>query len=90
MGFHIALTAYALKMDQPDLKPSGKFLSGVIIYLGNAACVVFLLGVLFPRTVSWNQFMRLSGKETVYALRQVGRGSYFVYQGTLRGIQHGD
>src|SRR5262249_27228496 len=46
LGFHMALTAFALKMDQPDLKASGKFLSAVIIYLGNTLTIVFLLGVL--------------------------------------------
>lgn len=86
MGFHVALTVYALKMDQPDLKTSGRFLSGVIIYLGNAASVVFLLGILFPRTVSWKSFARVSGEKTFYALRQVGQGGVYVYQGARRGI----
>jgi hypothetical protein len=74
LGFHMALTAYALKMDQPDLKTSGKFLSAVVIYLGNAISVIFLLGVLFPRTVSWGHFARVSGAETLEAVENVGRG----------------
>src|SRR5258708_4828669 len=71
-GFHMALTAYALKMDQPDLKTSGKFLSAVFIYLGNAVSIIFLLGVLFPRTVSWGRFARVSGVETIEAVKQIG------------------
>ena len=77
-GFHMALTAYALKMDQPDLKTSGKFLSAVFIYLGNAVSIMFLLGVLFPRTVSWGRFARVSGVETFNAVKQISRGTQVV------------
>lgn len=90
IGFHMALTGYALRMDQPDLKASGKFLSGVIIYLGNTASIVFLLGVLFPRTVSWSHFARLSGQQTVVALRQVGHSGYWMFEGATRGLHRGD
>jgi hypothetical protein len=79
-GFHMALTAYALKMDQPDLKPTGRFLSATIIYLGNAVSIVFLLGILFPRTVSWQRFARTSGMEAMSAVQNVGKGSYLVWR----------
>jgi peptidase M50B-like protein len=74
LGFHMALTAYALKMDQPDLKAAGRFLSAVIIYLGNTVSIVFLLGVLFPRTVSWVRFARVSGAQAFAAVKNVGQG----------------
>lgn len=74
IGFHMALTTFALRQNQPDLKTSGKFLSAVIIYLGNSASVVLMLGILFPKTVSWGQFLRLSGQQTVTAVRQIGHG----------------
>ncbi len=80
IGFHMALTAYALKQNQPDLKLAGKFLSATLIYLGNVVSLVFLLGVLFPRTVSWSRFLRTSGLETVTAVRQVGRGTQIAWQ----------
>ncbi len=80
-GFHTALTAYALKMDQPDLKTSGKFLSAVIIYLGNSLSIVFLLGVLFPQTVSWKHFARVTGEEAIEAVKQVGLGTEVVWNG---------
>ena len=86
MGFHMALTLFALKHDQPDLKLMGKFLSAVIIFLGNTASLVFLLGLLFPRTVSWNRFIHLSGTHTLSAWRQVGEGGYVLYQGASHAL----
>jgi len=79
VGFHMALTGYALKMDQPDLKAAGKFLSAVIIFLGNTVSIVFLLGILFPRTVSWKQFARASGQGTLQAVKQVTDGARVVW-----------
>jgi hypothetical protein len=87
LGFHMALTAYALKMDQPDLKAAGKFLSAVIIYLGNMVSIVFLLGILFPRTVSWGRFARVSGVETLVAVKEVGRGTQVIFTEAARVAQ---
>jgi hypothetical protein len=72
MGFHAALTVYALKQDQPDLKAAGVLLSGVLIFLGNALCAVLLLGILFPRTVSYKRFFRVSSQETITAFERIG------------------
>ncbi len=88
LGFHMALTAFALQQKQPDLKTAGTFLSAVIIYLGNAASVVFLLGMLFPRTVSLGHFVRLSGENTVSAVEQVTRGGQFVWQEAMHVADH--
>lgn len=85
LGFHVALTFYALKQDQPDLKSGGKFLSGVVILLGNALSLVFLLGVLFPRTVSWEVFLRGAKTDTILICRQVGTGGSMLYQTYLHG-----
>jgi hypothetical protein len=87
-GFHMALTAYALKMDQPDLKTTGKFLSAIIIYLGNSVSIVFLLGILFPRTVSWGRFARIAGREAVVAVKEVGKGSQVVWSEAVHAAQH--
>jgi hypothetical protein len=84
VGFHMALTVFALKMDQPDLKAAGKFLSAVLIYLGNAFALVFLLGILFPQTVSWRRFAVVSGIETVEVVKQVSKGTQVVMEGALR------
>jgi len=86
-GFHMALTTYALKMDQPDLKTSGTFLSAVVIYLGNALTIIFILGVLFPRTVSWGHFVRVSGSETLEAVKQVTKGTQIVWKETIHVAQ---
>lgn len=88
LGFHMALTAYALKMDQPDLKATGRFLSAVIIYLGNTLSIVFLLGILFPRTVSWQRFARVSGEEALVAFKQVSKGTQVVWEEAVHATQH--
>ena len=88
IGFHMALTGYALKQNQPDLRATGGFLSAVIIYLGNVLSIVFVLGVLFPRTVSWEAFARLSARQTYSALRRLGESGYWVYHGTVYGSFH--
>jgi len=77
-GFHLALTAFALRQGQPDLKPSGRFLSAVLIYLGNAMAMVLLLGMLFPKTFSWKRFAVTTGEEAATAVKQVGKGTYRV------------
>ena len=88
LGFHMALTAYALKMDQPDLKATGKFLSAVIIYLGNTVSIVFLLGILFPRTVSWSRFARVSGREACAAVKEVSKGTHIVWNEAVHVAEH--
>ena len=84
----MALTAYALKMDQPDLKATGKFLAAVVIYLGNTVAMVFLLGVLFPHTVSWRRFARVTGHETLVAVKEVSRGSQVVWGEAVDAARH--
>jgi hypothetical protein len=79
LAFHVALTIFALKQNQPDLKTGGKFLSGVLIVLGNALVLVFLLGVLFPRTVSWGEFLRGTKNHTLTVCRQVAAGSGYLF-----------
>lgn len=86
LGFHMALTAYALKQDQPDLKSAGKLLSAILIYLGNTVSVVFILGVLFPKTVSWTRFARVSGDGAVSAVKNVTKGSYIAWQSAAKTL----
>lgn len=86
-GFHMALTAYALMMDQPDLKAAGKFLSGILIYLGNVFSVIAVLGVLFPRTVSYKKVAAVSSAEAMDAVKQVGKGTQVVFEGAMRVAQ---
>lgn len=87
IGFHMALTGYALRMDQPDLKAAGKFLSAVLIYIGNAGVIILVLGVLFPKTVSYRRVAVVSGTEAVDAVRQVNKGAQMVLEGAVRVAQ---
>lgn len=92
LAFHASLTIYALKQDQPDLKSGGKFLSGVLIVLGNAFALVFVLGVLFPKTVSWKTFLQGAQDHTLVLCRQIGTEGNAVWsygQKNLHGyLQH--
>ena len=88
LGFHVALTVYALKQKQPDLRAAGILLSAVLIFLGNSLSIVFMLGVLFPRTVSWDSFVRHSGRETVTALRQLSQGGLTVWRAAAHVPSH--
>jgi hypothetical protein len=94
VAFHMALTIYALKQDQPDLKTGGQFLSGIFIFLGNALVLVFLLGVMFPKTVSWGMFLRGTKTHTVLLCQRIGEGSSYIWtygQNYLHGhIQPGN
>jgi len=71
VGFHMALTIYALKQKQPDLKMGGTFLSGVLIYLGNMILMTIFLTLLFPKTASWKHFLQVTGHQTWWATVKV-------------------
>ncbi len=91
VGFHVGLTVFALQQNQPDLKVAGWFLSSVVILLGNALSVVLLLGLAFPRTVSWTTLLRMSAKETWQAYQEVGRGGQQVWhfsRENMNGFTH--
>jgi hypothetical protein len=84
LSFHAALTFFALKQDQPDLRSGGKFLSGVLIFLGNSFALMLLLGVMFPQTVSWGVFLRGTKAHTMLLCRTIGdSGSHFLNQSKL-------
>lgn len=87
MGFHMALTAFALRQGQPDLKAMGKFLSAIIIYLGNALVIVLFLGILFPRTVSWKRFVQISSTEALTAVQEVTRGTHVMIEKAVDGAR---
>jgi hypothetical protein len=88
LGFHVSLTAYALKQDQPDLKSGGRLLSGILIFLGNAVFLVFTLGVLFPRTVSWVAFLSNTKNHTLIFCRRMGQGGAYIWL-HREGFMHG-
>jgi len=76
VGFHLALTVYALLQNQPDLKLGGIFLSGVLIYLGNMILMSVLLSLLFPKTASWKRFLRVAGRETAWAFKKTAHTAH--------------
>jgi len=45
-AFHLGFTLWSLRRSQPDLKPDGWLFSLVLIYIGNVAAFVLLLGFL--------------------------------------------
>jgi hypothetical protein len=45
-AFHVGFTLWSLRRDQPDLKPDGWLFSLVLIYIGNLAIFVLLMGFI--------------------------------------------
>jgi hypothetical protein len=84
VGFHAALTVYALMQNQPDLKMGGIFLSGVLIYLGNMILMSFFLSVLFPKTASWTRLLHIAGHETWWVMKKTGEGSLLAWHHARR------
>jgi len=56
IAFHIALTIYALGIEQPDLKVYGVFFSYVIIIAVNIAVFSLLFVLVFPEAVKAGEF----------------------------------
>jgi hypothetical protein len=52
VAFHVALTIYVLKMEQPDLKVYGAFFSFVVIFTVNILIFTLLAALAFPDTVN--------------------------------------
>jgi hypothetical protein len=80
LGFHAALTVYALKQNQPDLKQGGIFLSAVVIYLGNMLLMSLFIALLFPKTISWKRLISLTGRETVWIVQKTGQKSVVAWR----------
>ena len=87
VGFHVALTVYALKQKQPDLKMAGTFLSGVLIYLGNMVLMSVFLALLFPKTAPWRKFLQLSGAQTLWAAKTAYHGGSAAWRQAEHAIQ---
>ena len=47
-AFHIVLTIYFIKMEQPDIMKMGALFSIVLVYIINLIIVAFILGLFFP------------------------------------------
>ena len=86
IGFHVALTYFALLQDQPDLKYAGTFLSSLVIFLGNMFFLTLFLAVLFPRTVSLPKVALTTGKETLIAVKGVQRAGQLFWIEAKRRI----
>ena len=56
LAFHLVMTMRAIHTRQPDLKGRGLFLSTILIALGNALIVTFILIALFARTPSFKNY----------------------------------
>lgn len=61
-AFHIALTSYALRIGQQDMKYAGIVLSGALIILSNSIALAILLKILYPDKM----FLLPFARDTVY------------------------
>ena len=60
--FHIVLTIYFIKMEQPDIINMGTLFSIALIYIINLIVVVFILGLFFPE-ISFLSFVKDACRE---------------------------
>lgn len=56
LAFHYALTFYAIKIGQEDMRVYGKFFSLVFVCFVNIIMVVFVLAWIFPDTINITSF----------------------------------
>ncbi len=82
-AFHAALTVYALRQNQPDLKYVGPFLSLVLILISNGVVLVLLLKALFPASVSLRSF---AASSAAYTLLIWDQGLRFLSWGARRAL----
>ena len=75
MGFHAALTVYALRQGQPDLKRPAPIVRRADI-LGKRALRGATAGDLFPNTVSWGSIFPDQRPGNLTAFEHYGRGSF--------------
>ncbi len=52
-SFHMIWTVWMIPKDQPDLKENGRFLSLVLIFLGNLIVLIVLMAAADPRPLRW-------------------------------------
>jgi len=57
LAFHLDLTAFSIRQNQPDLRYAGTFFSLVVIALTNILVLVLFLKGLFPHRISIRYFI---------------------------------
>jgi len=76
LSFHYALTFYAIKTGQQDLKIYGTFFSLVVIAVVNVIVFVFALDLIFPDSVNIKNFFINVYNNTVYIYQYIFYGVY--------------
>ena len=72
-AFHIVLTIYFIKMEQPDIMKMGTLFSIVLIYVINLIIVAFILGLFFPE-ISFLGFAKDACQESAEFYRNLFTG----------------
>jgi hypothetical protein len=80
LAFHLSLTLYAIRQDQPDIKKTGSFFSLVFILLINGWILVFLSKILFWDLFSVKTFLFKTMKT------QILMWKWIILKGTQCGV----
>ncbi|MFA7074103.1 MAG: hypothetical protein WC234_02820 [Endomicrobiaceae bacterium] len=76
LSFHYALTFYAIKKGQEDIKVYGKFFSLVFICFVNIVVVIFVLALIFPYSINLKHFYNDVFYNALYAYKYIFAGVY--------------
>jgi len=76
LSFHYALTFYAIKVGQEDMKVYGKFFSLVFVCFVNTIIVVFVLALIFPYSINIKDFFIDVFYNAIYVYKYIFVGVY--------------
>lgn len=76
LAFHYALTFYALKIGQEDMKVYGKFFSFFFVSLVNIVVLILVLTLIFPQYIDIKNFAVDVSYDVIYLYKYIFLGAY--------------
>ena len=76
LAFHYALTFYAIKIGQEDMKIYGKFFSFVFVIFVNIIVLIIILALIFPQYINIKDFADSLFDDIVYTYKYIFLGVY--------------
>lgn len=76
LAFHYALTFYALKVGQEDMKVYGKFFSFFFVSFVNIVVLILVLTLIFPQYINIKDFAFSAFDDIVYVYKYIFTGVY--------------
>lgn len=76
LAFHYALTFYAIKIGQEDMKIYGKFFSLFFVVFVNIIVLIVILTLIFPQFIDIRSFLSSAFDDVVYIYKYIFTGVY--------------